>query len=134
MSGFTCVRVGRGCDVERGAIVLLVRVCGCEKENKRSVLLSSKEYYVCEFLSAEKSDFRSPVHFSTLHFHDFVASNLSATANLIFYRQSSILQQLCHTVHLFVGNGDERGFIPSCVDHSVNQMAAYITLLQCRLH
>ena len=25
------------------------------------MLLSSKEYYICEFLSAEVSDFRSPV-------------------------------------------------------------------------
>ena len=54
-----------------------------------------------------------------IHFHDFVASSLSATANLIFYRQPSILQ---------------RGFIPSCADPSANQMAAYLTLLPCRLH
>lgn len=58
------VRVGRWCDVRERR-----DCCGCEKEKKRSVLPSSKEYYVCEFLSAEKSDFRSPVHFGTLQYH-----------------------------------------------------------------
>ena len=47
-------------------LFFLGRVRGCEKVNKRSVLLGSKEYHVREFLSAEKSDFRSPVHFGTL--------------------------------------------------------------------